>query len=207
MCAICTSRPYTRNYVRIVCQSGDHLKYRNLRFWDTVSRLKPGFVAEFVAGAMAGAPLSKNDEDWVPERSSLMCVCVANMTGKWFLSSMCGQCITSLFYEGHCKGKPGVMCIHFYPPKHLHCLPVLIRKGQERIVSSGKSRSSAQKILSNFMQSSWFSTWVGYEPEPSLPWGTFCNVDIAIINHPCLMVYTTHSWWLGGWFMALLYQH
>ena len=27
------------------------------------------------------------------------------------------------------------------------------------------------------------------------------NVGIAIINHPCLMVYTTHLWWLGGEFI------
>ena len=33
------------------------------------------------------------------------------------------------------------------------------------------------------------------------------NVGIAIINHQSLMVYTTHLWWLGGWFMTLLYQH
>ena len=26
------------------------------------------------------------------------------------------------------------------------------------------------------------------------------NVGIAIINHPFLMVYTTHLWWFGGWF-------
>ena len=28
-----------------------------------------------------------------------------------------------------------------------------------------------------------------------------CNMGIAIINHPLLMVYTTHLWWLGGWFI------
>ena len=27
------------------------------------------------------------------------------------------------------------------------------------------------------------------------------NVGIAIINHLFLMVYTTHLWWLGGWFL------
>ena len=25
------------------------------------------------------------------------------------------------------------------------------------------------------------------------------NVGIAMINHPFVMVYTTHLWWLGGW--------
>ena len=30
------------------------------------------------------------------------------------------------------------------------------------------------------------------------------NVGIAIINHPCLMVYTTHLWWLGGWFVIAI---
>ena len=32
------------------------------------------------------------------------------------------------------------------------------------------------------------------------------NVSTAIVNHPFLMVYTTHLWWVGGWFI-LLYQH
>ena len=57
----------------------------------SVTRLKPGCVAEPVAGAMAGALLpnnAKNDGDWVAKRSSFICVCVANMTGKWFFSSM-----------------------------------------------------------------------------------------------------------------------
>ena len=30
------------------------------------------------------------------------------------------------------------------------------------------------------------------------------NVGIAMINHPCLMVYTTHVWWLGGWFIIAI---
>ena len=30
------------------------------------------------------------------------------------------------------------------------------------------------------------------------------NVGIAIINHPCLMVFTTHLWWLGGWFIIAI---
>ena len=30
------------------------------------------------------------------------------------------------------------------------------------------------------------------------------NVAIAIINHPFLMVYTTHQWWLGGWFTTAI---
>ena len=68
--AIYTARRYARNYVTRVYQGWDH------------SRLRPGFVAEPVAGAMAGAPLRKNDGDWVPKKSSFMCVCVANMTGK-----------------------------------------------------------------------------------------------------------------------------
>ena len=58
----------------------------------SVTRLKPRCVAEPVAGAMAGALLpenkAKNDGDWVPKRSSFICVCVANMTGKRFFSSM-----------------------------------------------------------------------------------------------------------------------
>ena len=27
------------------------------------------------------------------------------------------------------------------------------------------------------------------------------NVGIAIINNPFFMIYTTHSWWLRGWFI------
>ena len=30
------------------------------------------------------------------------------------------------------------------------------------------------------------------------------NVGIAIINHPSLMVYYTHLWWLGGWFIIAI---
>ena len=30
------------------------------------------------------------------------------------------------------------------------------------------------------------------------------NVGIAIINHPFLMVYTTHLWWFGGWFIIAI---
>ena len=30
------------------------------------------------------------------------------------------------------------------------------------------------------------------------------NVGIAIINHSFLMVYTTHLWWLGGWFIIAI---
>ena len=83
------SKWYVRNYVS------------NLNFWQniwsccagtSVTRLKPGCVAEPVADAMAGALLpknnAKNDGDWVPKRSSFICVCVAKKTGKWFFSSM-----------------------------------------------------------------------------------------------------------------------
>ena len=97
--AMYTAKRYAKNYVTIVYQG-----------WDRGS----GFVAEPVAGAMAGAPLSKNDGDWVPKRSSFMCVCVANMTGKRFLSSMTvrpfGLWTTSFFYQLHSKGKLG-LCI------------------------------------------------------------------------------------------------
>ena len=138
ICFLYASRWYVRNYVS------------SLNFWQniwsccagtSVTRLKPGCVAEPVAGAMAGALLpknnAKNDWDWVPKRSSFICVCVANMTGKWFFSSM--TLTTSLFYELHSEGKPWVIYTYVYLPKHLHSLPVLIRKGQES-VSSGKSR-------------------------------------------------------------------
>ena len=37
-----------------------------------------------------------------------------------------------------------------------------------------------------------------------LPYRNLNNVDIAIINHPFLMVYTTHLWWLGGWFIIAI---
>ena len=30
------------------------------------------------------------------------------------------------------------------------------------------------------------------------------NVGKAIINHPFSMVYTTHLWWLGGWFIIAI---
>ena len=78
--------------------------------------LKPGCVAEPVAGAMAGALLpksnAKNDGDWVPKRSSSICVCVANMTGKWFFSSMTLQ--PSLFFnELQSKGKLGLFILIF----------------------------------------------------------------------------------------------
>ena len=82
----------------------------------SVTRLKPCCVAEPVAGAMAGALLpksnTKNDGDWVPKRSSSICVCVANMTGKWFFSSMTLQ--PSLFFnELQSKGKLGVFILIF----------------------------------------------------------------------------------------------
>ena len=72
-------------------------------------RLKPGCVAEPVAGAMAGALLpknnAKNDGDWVPKRSSFICVCVANMTGKWFFSSMALQPFGPPVYFMNCIAK------------------------------------------------------------------------------------------------------
>ena len=72
-------------------------------------RLKPGCVAEPVAGAMAGALLPKNDlkndGDWVPKRSSFICVCVANMTGKWFFSSMALQPFGPPVYFMNCIAK------------------------------------------------------------------------------------------------------
>ena len=40
-----------------------------------------------------------------------------------------------------------------------------------------------------------FPPFIGHEPFISN------NMGIAIINHPCLMVYTTHFWWLGGLFI------
>ena len=125
--AICTSRRYARNYVRIVHQGLDYL------------RLKPGVVAEPVAGAMAKAPLRKNDGDWVPKRSSFMCVCVANMAGKRLLSSMTVR-LFGLWTTSFYTAKENVGCVYLFllykaPPLS----PVLIRKGQDS-VSSGKSR-------------------------------------------------------------------
>ena len=49
-------------------------------------------------------------------------------------------------------------------------------------------------------------TWGPRWRAPWAPWiGTIiCNVGIAIINHPFLMVYTTHLWWLGAWFIIAI---
>ena len=35
-------------------------------------------------------------------------------------------------------------------------------------------------------------------------WIIWYNVGIAIINHQFWMVYTTHFWWLGGWFVIAI---
>jgi hypothetical protein len=82
-------------------------------------RLKPGCVAEPVAGAMAGALLPKNnlknDGDWVPKRSSFICVCVANMTGKWFFSSMTLQPFGPPIYVMNYTAKENLgLCIYLY---------------------------------------------------------------------------------------------
>ena len=76
---------------------------------------------------------------------------------EWFFSSMClqpcGQCITSLFYEGHCKGKPWVMYAYLFTPSKAPPLSSSFDPKWSGKRVFGKI-AAAQQFLSNLMQSS-----------------------------------------------------
>ena len=121
VCFLYVSRWYVRNYVRIVYQAGEVKQFPFLTKWSccagtSVTMLKPGCLTERVAGAMAGALLPKsNAKKWWglgSQKVVVCCVCVANMTGKWFFSSMTLQ--PSLFFnELQSKGNLGLFILIF----------------------------------------------------------------------------------------------
>ena len=105
-----------------------------------------------MAGALLPKSNAKNDGDWVPKRSSSICVCVANMTGKWFFSSMTLQ--PSLFFnELQSKGKLGLF-IFIYIQYTFQSTSTVFQFWSERVRKSFLRENRGSSVASIQLNSS-----------------------------------------------------